>query len=312
MCKTYYIDGSTGTLLWTLGGANSSFQIIDSNDNAFELKNMHHSRILPLSSIHLPDRLRREDISETTHLVLSVFDNAYDADEPPPTAPFSSAIILLLDLRSHIARIIERYPHPLGITAAMFGSVSLLPNGDRFIGWGSARDISQHTRDGRLVYHAELGDADSLVGSFRAFKAPWIGRPNTRPSVYIYAWSCRWRSAVYVSWNGATEVRSYRVFGGIGQAEQFVPVAEMLKDGFETRVRADRYVEFAFVEALDGEGNVLGTSEVVRTYRPQPIEARGCSVWKCPDTLNIPRDDGECGDGGLAGAVDGERQIVLG
>ena len=91
-----------------------------------------------------------------------------------------------------------------------------------------------------------------------------------------------------------------------------MPVAEMLKNGFETRVRADRYVEFAFVEALDGEGNVLGTSEVVRTYRPQPIEARGCSVWKCPDTLNIPRDDGECGDDGLAGTTDGERQIVLG
>ena len=312
VCKIYYINGSTGAILWTLGGANSSFRIHDSNDNAFELKNMHHSRILPLSSIDLPEYVRKEDISETTHLVLSVFDNAYDANESPPTAPFSSALILLLDLRSHTARIIERYPHPLGATAAMFGSVSPLPNGDRFIGWGSARDVSQHTRDGRLLYHAEIGDADALVGSFRAFKAPWIGRPTTRPSVYIYAWSCRWRSAVYVSWNGATEVHRYRVFGRSGAEERFVPVAEMRKDGFETRVRADRYVEFAFVEALDREGGVLGTSEVVRTYRPLPIEARGCSVWKCPGTLNIPRDEGECGDDGLGGTMGGERQIVLG
>lgn len=312
MCKTYYINGSTGAILWTLGGANSSFRIIDSNYNAFELKNMHHSRIHPLSSIRLPDYLQREDISETTHIVLSVFDNAYNADESPPTAPFSSAIILLLDLRSHVATIIERYPHPLGTTAAMFGSVSLLPNGDRFIGWGSARAVSQHTRDGRLVYYAEIGDADVLVGSYRAFKAPWIGRPNTRPSVYIYAWGCRWRSVVYVSWNGATEVHRYRVFSPMGQEEQFVPVAVMQKDGFETKVRIDRYVEFAFVEALDEKGRFLGRSEVVRTFRPLRIDARACNVWKCPATLNMSRDDGDCEDNGLSRTIDGERQIVLG
>jgi len=250
--------------MWTLGGSNPSFSVIDIDGNSYELKHMHHTRIQPLSLTHLPDPLKAT-VSNSTHLALSLFDNAFDATASLPTAPSSSALILLLDLRTHIARIIERYPHPLGLTAAMFGSLSLLPNGDRFIGWGSGRDMSQHTRSGRLIFHAEIGTADTLIGSFRAFKAPWIGRPSTRPDVYAYAWGCQWRSAVYVSWNGATEVRSYRVFEA-QEGARSVKVAEMEKEGFETRIAADRYVEYVFVEALDAESGVLGRSDVVSRF----------------------------------------------
>ena len=61
-------------------------------------------------------------------------------------------------------------------------------------------------------------------------------------------------------------MRTYRVYGSMSMPRQneakgeggddggealFEPVAEAPKNGFETRMRTDRYVEFAYVEALD-------------------------------------------------------------
>ena len=127
---------------------------------------------------------------------------------------------------------------------------------------------------------------------------------------------------MYVSWNGATEVRSYRVYGSMmpddddaaaGGGVFFELVAEGAKDGFETRITTDRYVELVYVEALDGDGGRLGTSRVVRTYRPLPASARACSLWKCPETLPDERDEFSCAAGGEI--YDGRRakgQIVLG
>lgn len=254
----------------------------------------------------------KADISPSTHIAISVLDNAFGATKSLPTASFSSALVILLDLQFRIAHIIERYPHPRGITAAMFGSVSLSPNGDRFVGWGSARGMSQFNPSGHLVYDAEFGNDNALIGSYRAFKAPWVGRPNTKPDVYAYAWGCKWRSVVYVSWNGATEVRSYRVFGAMKPEDRFILVAEVDKGGFETMVEADRYVEYAFVEALDRDGVALGSSEMERMYRPPLVEGRGCSEWRCPATLNLPRDEGSCGDDEGTDMAGGDEQVVLG
>ena len=54
------------------------------------------------------------------------------------------------------------------------------------------------------------------------------------PGLYAYAWGCTWNTAAYVSWNGATEISSCRVFGGMDKAAQLVPVADGPKEGFET------------------------------------------------------------------------------
>ena len=293
MCSTYYIDGSTGEIVWSLG-ANSSFVFLDTDDKNtvldYELKHMHHVRVVPVSLVHLPDSLR-EDISDNTHAALSVFDNAFDASKSRPTASSSSALILLLDLQAYTARIIEHYPHPRGKKAAMFGSLSLQPNGERFIGWGSGHDMSQHSSDGQVKFYAVLGDDDDMIGSYRAFKEPWIGNPTSIPDVYAYAWGCTWRSVIYVSWNGATEVRSYRVLGANDDERlaEFKEVAFEAKTGFETRLQADRFVEYVLVEALDCDGRLLGRSDVVRTYVPMPIGARVCSEWQCPAKRAVPR-----------------------
>ena len=93
----------------------------------------------------------------------------------------------------------------------------------------------------------------------------------------------------------------------------FELVAEGPKDGFETRIRTDRYVEFVYVEALDEQGGLLGTSLVVGTYRPPRVKSRACSVWMCPETLPTQQDSESCAGGEVYdGRRTAEGQVVLG
>jgi hypothetical protein len=68
---------------------------------------------------------------------------------------------------------------------------------------------------------------------------------------------------VAVSWNGATEVATWRVVAG-DDADELEPVAEVGKDGFETTIRIEPAAVVA-VEALDGRGEVLDRSETTTT-----------------------------------------------
>lgn len=100
------------------------------------------------------------------------------------------------------AQVIERYAHPQKQYTAMVGSMQLLPNGDRFVGLGSTRQVSQHTQDGEVVYHAEIADGDAqLSGTHRAFSSDkWVGRPDDGPDVYSYSWACGWgKTSMYAS-----------------------------------------------------------------------------------------------------------------
>jgi hypothetical protein len=64
-----------------------------------------------------------------------------------------------------------------------------------------------------------------------------------------------------VSWNGATEIATWRVLAG-GNADDLKPVAEVAKDGFETTTRIEAAAVVA-VEALDSRGEVLHRSETI-------------------------------------------------
>jgi hypothetical protein len=61
---------------------------------------------------------------------------------------------------------------------------------------------------------------------------------------------------VYASWNGATQVRSWRVLGD-GSA----PVASAARSGFETAIPVTQTVGSFRVQALDAHGRAIGTSK---------------------------------------------------
>ncbi|KAL8709496.1 MAG: hypothetical protein Q9220_005738 [cf. Caloplaca sp. 1 TL-2023] len=314
ICSIVCISSTTGAVLWRLGGPLSSFTFLDN----YNLSHVHHVRVAPLSAINLPSSLG--EISPGTHLALSMFDNAIDRYENHPTAPFSSAIIVLLDFIAMTARVVERYPHPRGELARIFGSVQILPNGDRFVGWGSTRHISQHTRGGKMVYHAQMGDnPDELIGSLRAFKSKdWVGRPRTRgPDVYSCSRSCRGeRTSMYASWNGATEVARWVFYGGREERGPWVRLGVVEKGVFETVLKGHGFWAFVYVKAVGRgwevgrEGEVLGRSGVVRTVVSPPGIAETCNEWRCPEGLTW-EDDSEACFGGSQGAVTEQGQEVL-
>ncbi|KAL8726061.1 MAG: hypothetical protein Q9166_006940 [cf. Caloplaca sp. 2 TL-2023] len=291
ICEVLKISGFDSSILWRLGGSQSDFHMLD----GYEMKYVHHVRIQQLAEIRLPSSLQGK-VSEKTHLALSMFDNAF-ATVGPPTAASSSAIVVLLDLEAMTGQVVERYTHPRKEYAAMFGSVQFLPNGDRFVGWGSTRQISQHTQDGEVVYHAELGDNSAVIGSLRAFKAPWSARPLTDPDLYSYSWTCGWKTTMYASWNGATDVKSWRFFKGKSASGPWTLAVTVPKSGFETMAQNSCFARYIYAEALGAKGTVLGRSRSVKTRVPRPIFSRGCSELRCPDTLEWDDDSDSCDDG---------------
>jgi hypothetical protein len=68
------------------------------------------------------------------------------------------------------------------------------------------------------------------------------------------------KTTVYVSWNGATAVRSWRVLAGTG-TDHLATVAKAARSGFETAIGVSGpYTSFQ-VQALDQNGRVIGTSK---------------------------------------------------
>jgi hypothetical protein len=114
----------------------------------------------------------------------------------------------------------------------------------------------QQVRDGDLI------DARFVANnsSYRAYRFQWTGTPRTSPDIAASAAGAN--TAVYASWNGATQVASWRVLAG-GAPNQLRPVATVAKRGFETHIEVPAAGDVA-VQALGAHGRTLGTSKIVQ------------------------------------------------
>lgn len=100
------------------------------------------------------------------------------------------------------------------------GSSQLLPNQNMFTCWAEWSRISEHDADGNLLMFSHLKwDYDNKHGNkiptYRGFKFPWVGRPLQPPDVYSAAFASgkeNFVTRVFVSWNGATEVKRWRFY----------------------------------------------------------------------------------------------------
>lgn len=88
-----------------------------------------------------------------------------------------------------------------------------------------------------------------------------------------------------MSWNGATEVRQWRIYGRSGCGDAWTVLEEVDKTGFETTFEADGYQSFGLVEALDGNGERLrnSTARGVKTFVPAALLAQSCGEYECPE-----------------------------
>jgi hypothetical protein len=230
-CAIYKIDRTTGRLLWTLGGKESDFRMNRRTRFCFQ-----------------------HDARRAGKGVISLFDNAAG---PPKTRGQSRAIKLAVDERRKTVKLIRAYRHPGKISAPNQGSTRVLPNGNVMVGWGAAPIFSEYSRGGRLLLSGRLVRGK---GNYRAIRSEWTGRPAAPPDVAVRERGDRVH--VFASWNGATEVARWQVLGGADRGN-LSSLTSRARRGVETRISAPAGSRYLAVRALDADGDVLGTSEVV-------------------------------------------------
>jgi hypothetical protein len=229
----YKVSRTTGQVIWQLGGKQSSFTMGSGATFWFQ----HH--VLP----------QGQD-------TLSIFD---DGGAPPVKEPQSRAILLTLDTGTMRATLARSYVHPAGLAAANQGSMQVLPDGEVLVGWGNLPYFSQFAADGTLLLDGQFPVADQ---SYRAFTAAWTGHPADQPAAAARV-NPAGGSAVYASWNGATEVNTWTVLAG-PTASTLAKAGSQPRSGFETMIAVNSAGPYFAVTAQDAGGHVLGQSATVR------------------------------------------------
>jgi hypothetical protein len=106
---------------------------------------------------------------------------------------------------------------------------------------------------------------DEPYVSYRAFRFPWQGLPSTPPAL-AYHIAGNTLTLGY-SWNGATDVASYRVYGG--DSPQLLNwIEDKPKTDFETQSQLTGLPQdecYFQVAAMDQNGNELARSNIIST-----------------------------------------------
>jgi EmrB/QacA subfamily drug resistance transporter len=231
----YLVDIDSGKIEWTLGGRNSSFKL--GRDADFQWQ--HDVRLQSPSTVTLYD----------DHCCQLTGGGTY----VNPTGP-SRGLVLKLDQQAHTATLLAQYGRSDGFDSDYMGDTQSLPGGNVFVGWGSEPYFSEYSRSGRLLFEAELPGPNL---TYRATLEPWVGLPLSRP--VGAARRTGGSTTVYASWNGATQVASWRVLAGSGEAGM-AAVATTARSGFETAIGLPMSYERFKLQALAADGRVIGAS----------------------------------------------------
>ncbi len=227
----YKVDRKTGEVAWRLGGKNSDFEMG------------------PGTRMYWQHDARRHSAN-----IITIFDNArVTSDE------HSRGIVVEIDEDAMRATLVGEYVRPEKTLSDTQGNVQVLPGGHVFVGWGSEPYFSEFSRDGDLLFDASFPPE---VESYRAFRFPWKGEPQTRPAVVAETGKGD-EVAIYVSWNGATEVATWRVLAGPGP-DELKPVGSFPRAGFETIATLQAEGPYFAVKAEDDAGQELATSRAVK------------------------------------------------
>jgi hypothetical protein len=143
------------------------------------------------------------------------------------------------------------------------GSAQLLGDHNLFVGWGDRPYFSEYTPAGREVLG---GSFMRPIQSYRAYRAQWTGHPPWSPGIAVRRTAAANRFNVYASWNGATQVRRWRVLAGPTRTGPFHPLKTVLWSSFETRIPVSTGDAYFKVQALGRKRKLLphGTSGLAR------------------------------------------------
>ncbi|PYI00177.1 arylsulfotransferase [Aspergillus ellipticus CBS 707.79] len=268
----YLIDGQTGDIIWTLGGKNNNFVELPPADGLQPIQPLltmqwqHHARYVP----------------GTNETQMTLFDNhSKDTSHGKCDTECSRGLHIAIDdtVSPPTVQLLREFRHPSQLQAQSQGSVQTLnpvPDdlGNVFIGWGRCPSFTEHTSTGETVMDVQFSpwhsdEIPDALDNYRAYKLDWTATPWWDPAIAPRR-NAKGEVVVYVSWNGATEVAKWVVRGASDERSIDAGKGNMLatsrRTGFETKLTLGekktgwRYLR---AEALDAQGNVLGSSEVV-------------------------------------------------
>ncbi len=229
----YDVDIHSGGVRWRLGGDRSSFKL-GPGTNAYW---QHDAEFQPGG-------------------VISLFDNGSD----PPKEKQSRGLLLAPNVSSHTVTLVKQYVNPSKtLLASSQGNMLGLPGGNWLMGYGGLPNFTEYDSSGHVVLDGTLG---RNVQNFRTYLSPWSAQAPGAPSVVAKP-NGSGATAVSVSWNGATDVVSWRVLAG-SSPSTLATVTTAPKHGFQTTIAALTPGPYVAVQALDGQGAVLATSATVK------------------------------------------------
>ena len=228
----YDVDLRSGAVRWRIGGKHPSFH----QGAGTQFYWQHDAEWQPSG-------------------LISVFDNG----SSPPKEKQSRGLLLKVDTAGHTVSLVRQFVNPTKtLLAESQGNTLSLPGGDWVIGYGKLPNFTEYDSSGHVLLDGTLG---KNVQDFRTYLAPWHATPVTRPAALATASGAG--ASVAVSWNGATEVASWRVLAG-PSASTLTPAATASKHGFQTTIAVSSAGPYFAVQALDASGAVLGTSPTVK------------------------------------------------
>jgi Arylsulfotransferase (ASST) len=237
----YQLQAGTGDIIWRLGGTKSSFKMEPGAATAWQ----HDARMQPNGEVTF-----------------------FDDGSNPRIHYQSRGVRIAPNTARHTATLTHAYTHVSPLLADSQGNMQTLVDQSVVIGWGAVPEVSQFAQNGALLLDAHMPPG---MSSYRVFRFPWVGHPLTLPSVSAKILATGDSTAVFASWNGATEVASWRVLAGSSPASVKVE-ATMPDSGFESSTIVPEAYPYVSVQALGAAGQLLGTSTTVHVSKPPPAK----------------------------------------
>ncbi|GKZ73307.1 hypothetical protein AnigIFM50267_009990 [Aspergillus niger] len=246
LCSIFLLD-KNGNVTWQLHGQKgASFTLTPGSSFCYQ----HDPRFVNYSP-------------NATSLTLHLHNNENANVFTSPTT-ITTGLTLTLDMQNRTVTPVRKlWNSDAPLFAVSQGSFQPLPNGHVLLQHGAMPVLEEYDENGALVMNARFG-FDESTQSYRGYRfREWVGKPTTRPE----AVACREGGSdavvVYVSWNGATDVRGWKVRMG----DELAVVGDVRdKNGFETRIVLEgvegRDGEKVVVQAVGGVGDGVQSSVV--------------------------------------------------
>lgn len=158
---------------------------------------------------------------------------------------------MTLDTKAMKATLDKEYVNPQdSVYAFSQGNLQQLDDGHVIMGYGSTPKIREFSSDGATVMTAQFGPGDGLLFSYRAYRLPWEGRPTEPPNAFACIDQSSNTTMLYMSWLGATEYESWKVFTG-SSTSSLTLNAHVERTGFETAISIPGQSHLIRVEAQE-------------------------------------------------------------